>query len=153
MAGVDIARAAPGDATTLTAIARASKADWGYEPAMLRVWDPQLTVSADLIRLQPVWSAVIDGVIIGFYALGPGEEDWEIEHLWVHPEWMGRGVGQALFEHAAAEARSAGARVLRVVSDPHAEGFYRRMGARRVGEQDSVPEGRRLPVLLLNLET
>jgi hypothetical protein len=40
--------------------------------------------------------------------------------------------------------------MLRIASDPFAEGFYRRMGARRVGVVPSTPRGRTLPLLLLD---
>ena len=41
---------------------------------------------------QEVLVAQIDGVLAGFVALKPG---W-IEHLAVHPDLQGRGVGRAL---------------------------------------------------------
>jgi hypothetical protein len=53
--------------------------------------------------------------------------------------------------HLVARARAAGVEELRVVSDPNAAGFYLRMGACQVGEQASVPVGRRLPVLVIPL--
>jgi predicted N-acetyltransferase YhbS len=63
---------------------------------------------------------------------------------------MGRGIGRALFEHAVEESRRLGHRSLRIEADPNAEGFYARMGARRVGETIAEIEGQRreLPLLL-----
>ena len=50
-------------------------------------------------------------------------------------------------------ARTLPADRLLIVADPNAEGFYLRMGARRVGEEDSeVVDGRRLPIMLLDLD-
>jgi GNAT superfamily N-acetyltransferase len=71
--------------------------------------------------------------------------------MWVLPDWIGRGAGRALLCHAIEHLRADGARTLRIESDPYAEGFYVHMGARRVGEAPSTPEGRTLPVLLLDL--
>jgi predicted N-acetyltransferase YhbS len=65
---------------------------------------------------------------------------------------MGRRHGAALFRHAVGVARDAGAGTLRIASDPHAEGFYRRMGAVRIGEVPSRPEGRTLPLLIVRLD-
>ena len=47
-------------------------------------------------------------------------------------------------------AAAAGAGRMVIQSDPHAEGFYLHMGARRVGERasDSIP-GRVLPLFVL----
>ncbi len=77
---------------------------------------------------------------------------FELDHLWVDPQHIGTGVGKLLFDHAAHTARLLGGSVLIIVSDPHAEGFYLRMGARRVDEVPSKPEGRTLPLLAVELE-
>jgi GNAT superfamily N-acetyltransferase len=50
------------------------------------------------------------------------------------PKRIGRGIGRALFDHAVRRAASLGAGSVRIEADPYAEGFYRRMGARWVGE-------------------
>jgi len=72
--------------------------------------------------------------------------------LWVEPDAIGRGHGRALWEHAVATVRERGFRELRVQSDPHAEGFYRAMGAERIGSQPStVIPGRALPLPRLML--
>src|SRR5213594_2665157 len=59
--------------------------------------------------------------------------------------------GARMFEHAVATLRADSARVLRIASDPYAEGFYLRMGARRVGEWPSTPSGRTLPLFVLEV--
>jgi GNAT superfamily N-acetyltransferase len=69
----------------------------------------------------------------------------------VLPGRIGDGVGTALLEAACAAAAGRGARTLGVASDPGAEGFYLRRGARRIGEVPSRPAGRRLPLLRLDL--
>jgi N-acetylglutamate synthase-like GNAT family acetyltransferase len=57
-------------------------------------------------------------------------------------------VGRKLFEAIIARIAAEGARKLVILADPHAEEFYRRMGAKRVGDapSESIP-GRRLPLL------
>jgi GNAT superfamily N-acetyltransferase len=71
---------------------------------------------------------------VGFYALVGEGSQIELEHLWVLPEHMSAGIGRALFAHAVRRAASLNADLLEIESDPNAEGFYRRMGAIRVGE-------------------
>jgi GNAT superfamily N-acetyltransferase len=144
-------RAVAADAATLTAIAHAAKAHWGYAPALLDLWRADLTLTAEVIAGGLVWCAVCDGDVVGFYGLSRSAATFELEHLWVEPSWMGRGHGARLLAHAIETARSAGGALLRIVSDPNAEGFYRHLGATRVGEQESLPAGRRLPVLDLVL--
>jgi GNAT superfamily N-acetyltransferase len=134
---MDIRRADPGDAKALSAIARASKMHWGYPPEWLEQWRDALTVQPDFIRENSVFVGDVDDVAAGFYALtveGPAAVP---EHLWVHPDHIGRGLGRALLHHARATAVSLGATEMRIDSDPHAEAFYAAMGARRQGEVDA----------------
>ena len=152
LALVDIRPASPTDAPRLTALAHAAKRHWGYSGELMALWDDELTLSAQFIARHPVFCAVRDGEIIGFYALSRQGKAFELEHLWVDPQHMGAGVGTLLFEHAVLTVRSLGGSVLNIVSDPHAEGFYRRMGASRVGEAPSKPEGRTLPRMTLVIE-
>jgi GNAT superfamily N-acetyltransferase len=63
----------------------------------------------------------------------------ELSRLMVEPAAIGTGRGRQLWQHAVATARRLGATVLTVDSDPNAEGFYLRMGAVTVGEQDWTP--------------
>ena len=69
------------------------------------------------------------------------------------PEYIGTGVGRVLFDHAVRRAAASGAEVLGLESDPNAEGFYRRMGARRVGEISYPKDGQRrtLPLLAVDV--
>jgi predicted N-acetyltransferase YhbS len=72
--------------------------------------------------------------------------------MFVNDSVQGQRGGDALFEDMAALARSLGMAAIRIVSHPPAEGFYRRMGAVRVGTQ--LPHGRitwARPVLSLAL--
>lgn len=139
------------DAPSLTRLARASKASWGYPDELLALWDADLTLDPAFVERHEVCSAVAGAEVVGFYAVTGDGPTREIEHLWVAPGWMGRGVGRLMVEHLVARARAAGVEELRVVSDPNAAGFYLRMGARQVGEQASVPAGRRLPVLAIRV--
>jgi predicted N-acetyltransferase YhbS len=68
--------------------------------------------------------------------------------MWVEPEWIGTGVGRRLWQHAMTTAGNAGFVTLRIGADPGAEGFYRAMGAQRIGAKPSgsIP-GRMLPLL------
>ncbi len=143
-----IRRAQREECATLTRVAHAAKAHWGYPDEHLRLWASDLTVDAGDLDAQRIFCAVAGEEIVGFYGLSDEDGAWELEHCWVAPARMGRGVGRALFEHAATVLRAAGARELRIASDPHAEGFYLRMGARRIGDVPSTPAGRRLPLLV-----
>ena len=73
--------------------------------------------------------------------------------LGMAPEAIGRGIGRALWRHAVALARQLGETLLLVVSDPHAAGFYARMGAEPAGSRASeIDPTRLLPIYRLRLD-
>ena len=76
----------------------------------------------------------VDGAIVGFHSLAPGEGSWELDNLWVSPAFMRSGIGRRLLADALERARVGGATRVTVDSDPNAEAFYLRCGAVRCGE-------------------
>jgi GNAT superfamily N-acetyltransferase len=146
-----IRRADPGDAAVLTAIAHAAKRRWSYPETWIRLWRRDLTLTPRFISRHCVQCATFNGRIVGFYALSREGATFDLEHMWVDPGCMGEGVGARLFRHAVERVRGGGGNQLRIASDPNAEGFYRRMGARRIGEIASSPAGRTLPVLVVDV--
>jgi len=119
----------------------------------MELWRPGLEVSPGFVRDNEMYVAVRGGEAIGFYALVGGECGLDLEHLWVLPDWIGTSLGRKLFKHAMARAKELGAETVTIESDPNAEGFYRRMGARRVGENVYELDGgeRVLPVTVVEL--
>ena len=140
------------EAEALTDLSLRSKAFWGYDAAFLARCRAVMTVKARNIDSQPHYVAELDGRIAGFYGLEPETEGVGLDYLFVETDLVGRGVGRALWRHAVDTARGLGHRALIVVSDPNAEGFYLRMGCRRIGTRPSELEaGRQLPLLRLAL--
>lgn len=115
----------------------------------------ELTLSEVYIANHPVFVLDDGGASLGFYGLSKkGEATAELDYLFVEPEAIGRGAGKRLWEHAVQTARQWGYRELYIVSDPNAEAFYARMGARRDGEVGSpVQAGRQLPVMRFRVES
>ncbi len=151
---VTVQRATPKQAARLTQIAHTAKSYWGYPSHWIELWRNQLTITPDFVQNNEVYAAIdADGVVLGFYALGGAGETRTLEHLWVQPSSFGAGVGRLLFEHAMARARELGAHAVEIESDPHAEGFYQRMGAETIGEVTYELEGlpRILPLMVVRL--
>ncbi len=153
MPGLRIERAQAEDAHRLTTIALAAKRSWGYPEAWMEAWQSQLTITADFVAVHPTFAARVGAGVVGFCALDGEGDEWELVHLWIEPDWMGRGIGRSLFAHGAVTARAGGAQRLRIEADPHAEGFYLAMGAQRIGEHIYTLAGtpRILPILQLQL--
>jgi GNAT superfamily N-acetyltransferase len=147
---MQIQAAKPEDAARLTEIAFAAKRHWGYPERWMEIWRDILTVKPDFIASHETFSAVVDGEAVGFYALDQKVGRLNLLHLWVLPDRMGQGIGRSLFYHAVERTKAFGFRELEIESDPNAEGFYLRMGARRVGLSIHTVEKRQreLPVLI-----
>jgi GNAT superfamily N-acetyltransferase len=136
---IAIRRARADEAGLLSDLAFRSKAYWGYPIDWLERWRPELTVDPQALVAAPTFVAVAEASLLGFYHLKPTSraDACELDFLFVEPTAIGRGVGQALFEHACTTARGLGYRSMVWGSDPHADGFYLRMGARTIGARRS----------------
>ena len=109
---------------------------------------PVADIRPESIASHEIYSAVIDGQPVGFYGLRCVGSKLQLEHRWVWPAAKRSGVGRALFSHACGRARALGFQSLEIESDPNAEGFYERMGARRAGVSivEVAGQRRELPV-------
>ena len=151
-----IVRARPEDAAALTAIAHAAKRHWGYPEPWIAAWRETLTIQSDFIASNFAFSAVDENShAVGFYVLTTEKDGLHLDHLWVTPAAMGQGIGRTLFRHAVDQARELSHRSFLIEADPNAEAFYKHMGARRIGINQTQVEGhpRELPVLQYDLET
>jgi GNAT superfamily N-acetyltransferase len=172
-----IRKAVAADSEVLTEIAHNAKRYWGYPESWIEHWKEDLTITPEFISENEVYLAGIkdgpdkepitpangepagppdriDDRIDGFYALAIRGDKAELEHMWVRPECIGSGTGKELLMHAMETAAFLNAAALEISSDPNAEGFYKRMGARRIGEISSEVEGqpRTLPRLSIELD-
>jgi N-acetylglutamate synthase-like GNAT family acetyltransferase len=149
---LNIRNASPDDAATLTRIAHDAKRHWGYPEHWIQQWQDDLTISPEFVAANQVCVAEDEGELVGFYALIIRDDKAELDHLWVAPEHIGGGVGKELFLHAMQRAAGRNVSEVEILSDPNAEGFYRKMGAHRIGETVSEIEGepRSLPRLTVD---
>ncbi|MEM1255303.1 MAG: GNAT family N-acetyltransferase [Cyanobacteria bacterium P01_H01_bin.21] len=150
-----IRAALPQDSQLLTALALRSKAYWGYSQEFMVACRQELSQSREKISTPKFHFFVceIAETITGFYALEQlSPTKFELEALFVEPDWMGQGIGRLLMEHAKAKALCLGGQLLYIYADPNAAGFYQAMGGILTGTQESasVP-GRFLPIYILKL--
>lgn len=141
-----IGRAIPEQAELLTGIAIASKAHWGYDEEFMERFAAVTTITPEYVRQNEVWILEVAGESAGFYAVIRHGELGELDHLWLLPQYIGKGLGRLLFDHAIGRARDLGLRQLEWEAEPNAVGFYERMGGRTVRETMGQL-GRRLQVM------
>ncbi|RQO54378.1 N-acetyltransferase [Variovorax sp. KBW07] len=139
------------EAALLSDIALASKAHWPYPAAQLARWRNDLKVEPAQLderyaRVAEV-SGEVSGEVAGFVVIVPPQRqadtnaEWLLDHLWVVPGHMGRGIGRALLMAARQLAAAQGASSLHIDADPYAEAFYQAFGAQRIGAIAAPIEG------------
>lgn len=145
------------DARALTEIAFAAKRRWDYPETYYDTWKDELTVTTAYLLSTPVFVAVREEDPVGFLSLAHVEQsfwagrvfvregDW-LEHLFVLPPFHGRDIGSALVRHALRYAAHQGIKRLYLFSDPHATGFYEKLGARFLELSPSSIPGRSVPL-------
>jgi len=148
-----IVRAESNDASRLTEIALAAKRHWKYPERWIELWTPLLTITPEFVSNADVWKALVDEDIAGFYALLYEGDKAVLEHLWILPRFIGKGIGRDLVNHARARCVQKSCKILEIDSDPNARGFYEKMGAIKTGERVGEIDGqeRILPVLTIKL--
>ena len=77
---------------------------------------------------------VVDDRVVGFASLRGGPPAFELEDLFVDPDWMRRGVARALVADLSERAHIVGATCIEVDANPHAWAFYESAGFVSIGE-------------------
>ncbi|MBL8519283.1 MAG: GNAT family N-acetyltransferase [Betaproteobacteria bacterium] len=125
--------AQPDESHALSALAMQAKAHWGYAAEQVEAWRTELTLTPESIAAQWTQCAMQEGRCIGVVQVAVAGMTGDLTHLWVDPKAMGQGAGRSMMAATFAHCRAAGVRRLTIDADPHAEAFYARFGARRVG--------------------
>ena len=153
MRDVTIRPPLPGEGERLRDIAIAAKSYWGYEMDRVRRWATSVDLTDAGLRAKDFYVAEIAGSAVGWAALVPGDVACWLDDLWIEPEWIGRGVGRLLFQHAAGRARELGATRMEWEAEPNALGFYEKMGGRYARDSEPSAWGRVNPIMSVELLT
>ena len=144
----------------MTEISFASKRHWNYPEAYFEVWKKELTITRKYIESNTVFVAEVPGGVAGYFSIvrvpesfmaGPvfvQHGTW-LEHIFVHPAYMRCGIGRCMMACARAWCARNGVDRLYLFSDPHARGFYERLGATHLGDVASSIPGRTVPLFEL----
>jgi GNAT superfamily N-acetyltransferase len=109
----------------------------GYDEAFIDRAMPGLTVTLPMITNGSVHVAQDrSGKLAGVMVVTPTAlQGIALLHgLYVDPPLWKRGIGRILFGAAVGRAKMLRAGALMIYAEPLAEGFYKRMGAIRIGE-------------------
>jgi GNAT superfamily N-acetyltransferase len=120
---VNLRRGSGQDGVAVARVFGAARAEMRYLPALHTEAEDVEFFSAQVVPTSDVIVAEVDGLIVGFSAVKAG---W-LDHLYVVPEWQGRGVGGALLGRAMRE-HAAGLSLWAFVANHRAIAFYARAG-------------------------
>ncbi len=158
----EIRKAAASDCGALTALSFASKRYWDYPDSYFDVWKNELTVTPGYIGRNTVFAAWRDSEVIGYFSITEVTADFYagsvlvekgfwLEHFFVAPEFIRKGVGSKLLGHAMNWCKENGIKSLRIFSEPNAAGFYEKFGAKFLYGSASSIEERTVPVYELEI--
>ena len=148
------------EAGLLTDISFASKRYWHYPDEYLLIWKDELTITTNYIENNDVWVIEDNGRVVGYYSIIFLKKPLEcaqvilergfwLEHMFLVPQAIGQGIGRVLFEHIVNCCMQNQIATLRILADPHAKGFYEKMGCTYQKDIPSTIAGRSTPLLLL----
>lgn len=113
-----------------------SKKHWGYKKEVLKnFFDKYLLKPVDLD--MPAYAVWEKGKPIGFMSTLIEEDELWLDNLFIHPDYFKKGLGTYLFNVAVEIARENGYSSFKLISDPHANLFYEKIGCRLIGEVNS----------------
>ncbi|TCZ76618.1 GNAT family N-acetyltransferase [Paenibacillus albiflavus] len=145
---MNIRKAVIQEADDLTQLAIRSKAYWGYSDEFIESCRAALTITPEFIAAAHVYVVEDEGKIQGFIALEQDGDSSILSDVFIDPSAVRLGYGRVLWQHIMGLAKELGIPKVIIHSDPHAEGFYLSMGAKRIGDVEStVTKGRFLPLM------
>ena len=148
-----IVKANISDTKLLSEIAMISKSFWGYTKQQLDSWVDDLTVSEKLILETHTFNFLVEDKIVGFYILNqPQNNNCELEMLFVLPNFIGKGIGKQLLQHAFKKAKNLNVKTVALLADPNSVAFYTFQGFKIIDKKESSIAGRFLPIMQKDLE-
>ncbi len=130
------------DAEILSRISFAAKRHWNYPEECFAVWKEELTITPEYIQKNTVLIAEAGGETVAYASVVSEGGESCLQHIFVLPLCIGKGIGAKLLAEMKTTCAAQGISRLTIFSDPHAQGFYDKMGACYVDEIPSNIPGR-----------
>ena len=148
-----IREAKPDEFLELTELAVRSEAYWGYDETFLNDFRTFYAINAEFISENPTYVYLWEDQITAFYSLVLKGRFCDLEYFYVHPDFIGKGIGTALWKHMLKQCSLLEIEVITLVTSPEAKGFYEKMGAAHSGNIASfVKQDKMVPKLYYKLD-
>lgn len=140
------------DLDDINSLIRNSKSYWGYSSSFLEDFMTHWGVKKRYLYTNEVILFEAKNELIGLFAFKMDMENTpELDLFFVNPTYIGKGVGRSMWQQALFHARHHGWSEFKIITDPHAEQFYKHMGAQTTGIFESFP-GRLVPRMTMHLD-
>lgn len=136
------------DIEVLNLISLASKRHWKYPEEWIAVWTEDLTLDENDLLESSITVLEVRSVVKGFCAIKKNSDHYEVLHLWLLPELIGKGLGKTLLNKSLKQVPKDWP--ILVEADPNAEEFYKKQGFITYGKKESFPKGRHLPLMKMD---
>ncbi len=158
----EIREARESEENMLTEISFASKKYWNYPPEYLKIWEPELTITKNYLSRNKVFVYESDKEILAFYSIVNLSEPLILEevkiekgvwldHMFVRPDQIGKGIGKRLFKHLTGYCNENSIGEIKILVDPNAKEFYRKMGCKYIKEYPSTIKNRTVPMMIFRV--
>ena len=126
------------------------------------IWQGELTISPEYIENNIVFVFENNDVVTGYYSVVELKENIEVcsmeiykgfwlEHMFLTPENMGKGIGTKMFNHLRKWCQYKGIDEVGILADPNSKGFYKKMGCEYQKEFPSTIANRTTPLFILKI--
>lgn len=134
---ITVRKAKVSETKFLSGLAMRSKSYWPYPAEYLEKCIDVLHLTDEDILSWPVFVAEQFDEVLGFFALKKINGENQLDHLWIDPRYIGKGIGKILFNSSILEAKKMEWHQFKIAADPYAEKFYLKMGAIKIGTVQS----------------
>jgi GNAT superfamily N-acetyltransferase len=131
------------DIEELNNIAFFSESYWGHNKDMMEIFRREYSLTQDYLKDNRVFNMVLDGIIIGFYALNMTHETPELEYFYLKPEYIGKGYGRKLWNNAIEFCKKNKIEEFIFVAGAEVRNYYLKMGAEEIKTLSSKLDARR----------
>jgi streptomycin 6-kinase len=137
------------DLQKINNLVRLSKGYWGYDTTFMDKFMEIFGMTAEHFPHNHTFLLMIEAHLAGLYSFFITKEDTlELEYFFLHPDYIGKGLGRQLWEFCCKTARALKKKEFILWSDPNAEEFYTKMGCQKIAEKESpIMPNRAIPIL------
>lgn len=142
-------RAGEEDLISLNQTLRSSKAYWGYDQEFMDAFMEKFGLSEQYLQDNIVYLMSQSSRDIGYFSFIFHEEhSLELDHFFISPEYIGKGFGRKMWEACCEVAQELHVEEFTLWADPEAEGFYSKVGCRKIGVKKSPFMPNRYPPIM-----